>query len=109
MRLVHSKFPVLAIWRANRADALSDVPIALDQGSSSVLVIRRADHVELRELPPPAFALLTALVRGESLEQAAECALEIDPGIALDTTLGLVVSLGALVDFTVPPDSLAKQ
>ena len=105
MRVVHSKFPALAIWRANQPDAVPDEPIALDQGSSSVLVIRRADHVELRELPPAAFALLAALGRGESLEQAAERALEIDPGVALDTALGRAVSLGALVDFSAP----AKQ
>jgi hypothetical protein len=74
-----------------------------------VLVIRRADHVELRELPPASFALLAALVSGESLEQAAERALEIDPGVALDAALGLVVSLGALVDFTAPLDSPGKQ
>jgi hypothetical protein len=109
MRLVHSQFPVLAIWRANQSDAVSDEPIALDQGSSSVLVIRRADHVELRELPPAAFALLAAFVRGESLEQAAERALEIDPRVALDVALGRVISLGALVDFTAPLNSPAKQ
>jgi len=109
LRLVHSQFPVLAIWRANQPDATSDEPIALDQGSSSVLIIRRADHVELRELPPAAFALLAALVRGESLEEAAERALEIDPGIALDAALGRVISLGALVDFTAPLNSLGKQ
>jgi hypothetical protein len=102
MRLVHSRFPVLAIWRANQPDAASDQRIALDQGSSSVLLIRRADHVELRELPPAEFALLAALVRGEPLEQAAECALEIDPRVALDAALGRIVSLGTLVDFTAP-------
>jgi hypothetical protein len=105
MRLVHSRFPVLAIWRANRGDAASEERVALDQGSSSVLVIRREDHVELRELPPADFALLAALARGEALEQAAECALEIDPRVALDATLGRIVSLGTLVDFTAP----AKQ
>lgn len=102
MRLVHSRFPVLAIWRANQPDAAADGRIALDQGSSSVLLIRRADHVELRELPPAQFALLAALVRGESLEQAAEQALEIDPRVALDAALGRIVSLGTLVDFTAP-------
>ncbi|HKQ12480.1 MAG TPA: DNA-binding domain-containing protein [Steroidobacteraceae bacterium] len=102
MRLVHSRFPVLAIWRANQPDAAADERIALDQGSSSVLLIRRADHVELRELPAAEFALIAALVRGESLEQAAECALEIDRGVALDATLGRIVSLGTLVDFTAP-------
>jgi hypothetical protein len=102
MRLVHSRFPVLAIWRANQPDAVSDERITLDQGSSSVLLIRRADHVELRELPPAQFALLAALVRGGSLEQAAEHALEIDPRVALDAALGRIVSLGTLVDFTAP-------
>jgi len=105
MRLMQSQFPVLAIWRANQPDAASDERIALDEGSSSVLLIRREDHVELRELPPADFALLAALARGESLEQAAECAFEIDPQVALDATLGRIVSLGTLVDFTAP----AKQ
>jgi hypothetical protein len=102
MRLVQSQFPVLAIWRANRPDATSDERITLDQGPSSVLLIRREDHVELRELPPADFALLAALARGESLEHAAECAFEIDPHVALDATLGRIVALGTLVDFTVP-------
>ena len=102
MRLVRSRFPVLAIWRANQPDAAADERIALDQGSSSVLLIRRADHVELRELPPAEFALLAALARGESLERAAECALETDSRVALDGALGRIVSLGTLVDFTAP-------
>lgn len=101
MRLVQSPYPVLAIWRANQPDAASE-RIALDQGSSSVLLIRRTDHVELRELPPAEFALLAALVRGDSLQQAAESALEIDPRVALDAALGRIVSLGTLVDFTAP-------
>ena len=101
MRLVQSQFPVLAIWRANQPDAAAE-HIALDQGSSSVLVIRRSDHVELRELPASEFALLAALARGESLQQAAECALEIDPRVALDAALGRIVALGTLVDFTAP-------
>jgi hypothetical protein len=105
MRLVHSRFPVLAIWRANQPGATADERIALDNGSSSVLIIRREDHVELRELPAAEFALIAALARGESLERAAECALEADPGAALDAALGRIASLGTLVDFTAP----AKQ
>jgi hypothetical protein len=102
MRLVRSRFPVLAIWRANQPDADSDERIALDRGSSNVLLIRRDDHVELRELPPAEFALLAALMRGESLEQAAQCAIEANAGVALDAALGRIVSLGTLVDFTAP-------
>jgi hypothetical protein len=102
MRMVQSRFPVLAIWRANQPDAVADERIALDRGSSNVLLIRREDHVELRELPPAEFALLAALARGEPLEQAAERGLEIDPSVALDAALRLIVSLGTLVDFTAP-------
>lgn len=105
LRLVHSRFPVLAIWQANQPNAAGEERISLDSGSSSVLLIRREDHVELRELPAAEFALLAALSRGESLEQAAECAVETDPGVALDAALGRIVSLGTLVDFTAP----AKQ
>lgn len=102
LRLVQSRFPVLAIWTANRDDASPHEQVALDQGSSSVLLIRRADHVELRELPPAQFALLGALANGETLERAAERAFEIDPHLALDGVLRQVVALGALVDFTAP-------
>ena len=102
LRLVDSVFPVLAIWRANQRDTAPDATIALDQGSSRVLLIRRADHVELRELPPAEFALLAALARGEPLQQAAERALESDSSAALDAALNRIVSLGTLVDFTAP-------
>jgi hypothetical protein len=102
MRLVQSRFPVLAIWRANRGDAESEERIALDQGASRVLLIRREDHVELRELPPADFALLAALARGECLERAAECAFEADPHVALNAVLARIVSWGTLVDFTAP-------
>jgi hypothetical protein len=102
MRLVQSSFPVLAIWKSNQLDASADERVALDQGPSNVLIIRRDDHVELRELPAAEFALLAALTRGESLERAAERAFEIDPGVALDAALRRVVSSGALVDFTTP-------
>jgi hypothetical protein len=102
MRLVSSRFPVLAIWKANQADHGPQEPIALDRGPSNVLLIRREDHVELRELPAAEFALLAACVRGETLEQAAECALEVETDVALDAVLARVVSLGTLVDFTAP-------
>lgn len=104
LRLVHSEFPLLAIWRANQPDAPGDERISLDSGPSSVLLIRRNDHVELRELPPAEFALLAALSRGESLERAAERAIETDPGAALDVVLEQIVSLGTLVDFTTPAE-----
>jgi hypothetical protein len=99
MRLVRSRFPVLAIWKANQAGASDSAPICLDDGASNVLVIRRDDHVELRELPAADFVLLAAFVRGDSLELAADQVLQAAPEADLGAVLMRVVQLGALVDF----------
>lgn len=100
LRLVRSRFPALAIWRANQADVSENAPISLEDGASNVLVIRREDHVELRELPAADFVLLAAFVRGESLELAADRVLQAAPEADLGAVLSRVVKLGALVDFT---------
>jgi hypothetical protein len=99
MRLVRSRFPVLAIWKANQAGASDGDGISLDDGASNVLVIRRDDHVELRELPVADFVLLCAFARGENLELAADQALQAAPEVDLGAVLTRVVQLGALVDF----------
>lgn len=90
-RLVESRYPVLAIWKANQPGAQTSSAISLDAGSSRVLVIRREDHVELRELPAAEFALLAAFMRGATLGEAADLAF----------VLGSVVKLQALVDFEI--------
>jgi hypothetical protein len=100
MRLVRSRFPVLAIWKAHRDGAPDGERICLDDGASNVLVIRRNDHVELRELPATDFVLLAAFARGESLECAADQVLQAAPEADFSAVLARVVQLGALVDFT---------
>lgn len=73
LRLVHSMYPLLAIWRANQIDAAADAtPIRLDQGGGSILLIRRADHVELRELAPDSAALLRQFARGVAFGMAVD-------------------------------------
>jgi hypothetical protein len=90
-RLVESRYPILAIWKANQADAEAVAPVSLDAGRTRVLIIRREDHVELRELPAPQFALLAAFMRGATLGENADLAF----------ALGDVVKLQALVDFEI--------
>lgn len=102
MRLVRSEFPLLAIWQANRAESLANDEIALDRGPSNMLLLRRDDHVELRELPGAELELLAAFARGETFEQAAHHAFTSDPQLDLGAALAHIVSLGALVDFTAP-------
>lgn len=102
MRLVSSRFPVLEIWKANQPGSCASEQIALDSGPSNVLIIRRDDHVELRELPLVDFELLAAFARGETFDLAAEHALHAAPEADLGAALARIVRLGTLVDFTLP-------
>lgn len=100
VRLVESCYPVLAIWKANQPDATRMAPsISLDAGASRVLIIRREDHVELRELGAAEFAVLAAFQGGATLGEAFEAAAGADASADLAALLGHVVKLETLVDF----------
>ncbi len=101
LRLAESRHPLLAIWKANQPTAETSQPISLDAGPSRVLIIRRADHVELRELSAAEFALLAAFMRGAPLAEAFELAAQADPTANLAFVLGHVVKLQTLVDFEI--------
>jgi hypothetical protein len=103
MRLVSSPYPILAIWKANQPDA-DIAPIHLDDGPSRVLIIRREDHVELRELAAGEFVLLNAFGNGDSFAKAADAALQADAAIDLGAALAHIMQLGTLVDFGIEPD-----
>jgi hypothetical protein len=105
LRLVASRYPLLAIWKANQPDAVDhSASISLDAGPARVLLVRRKDHVELRELSPAEFTLLTAFVRGATLGEAFELAASADADADLALTLGHVVKLQTLVDFAIAPE-----
>jgi hypothetical protein len=102
LRLVESRYPLLAIWKANQPDACAAAPsISLDAGRSRVLVIRREDHVELRELGAADFALLSAFTRGATLGEAFELAAQAEESPDLAFALGRIVKLQTLVDFEI--------
>lgn len=103
-RLVDSPYPLLAIWRANReASATADAaPISLDSGPARLLVVRRSDHVELRELPPGLFALLHALTANAALAPAIDAAVAADPALEPGTALVRAVELGAITGWRLP-------
>jgi hypothetical protein len=95
LRLVESRYPILAIWQANQAAANPEAPeVRLDAGASRVLVIRRADHVELRELAPASAALLKQLLHSIPLGIAADAVADNDFGGALQQLFALE-TLGA--------------
>jgi hypothetical protein len=97
VRLVSSRYPVLAIWRANQPSAdESQSALNLDAGESRVLLIRRRDHVELREIPAGTHALLGEFARGATLGPAASRAATLVPDFDLDACLKDLIRLEAI-------------
>jgi hypothetical protein len=64
-----------------------------------VLVARRADHVELRELDTPCATLIESFQRGETLSAAANSLLHSEPNADLGRTLRTLMQLNLLADF----------
>ncbi|MCW8890484.1 MAG: DNA-binding domain-containing protein [Sedimenticola sp.] len=83
LHLIHSDYPVHAIWQANQADDCNQV-ISLDQGESHVVILRPDIDVEVREVSRGAFHFLKRLQLGESIDRAYEAASQqdnsFDPG-----------------------------
>jgi len=102
-RLLRSQFPVLAIWKANQADADQGERIGLDSGPQHLLVIRRADHVELREISPADHLLLSEFTLEHSLADAADALLAAYPDVDLGAVLARCAQLGALATFALAP------
>jgi len=99
-RVVASDYPLLTIWKAHQLPtATATEPLRLDSGPSRVLLIRRDDHVEMRELSAADCALLQALMSGATLGDAADAALEVDAAADFSASLSRIVSLGTLVAF----------
>lgn len=92
VRLVESEYPIFAIWHANQPSATPAGELRLDAGPSRVLLIRRKDHVELRELSEGSSRLLRQCQLGAPLGAAAEAAAqaaEFDLQSSLRELLGL--------------------
>jgi hypothetical protein len=107
MRLVTSRFPLLAIWKSNQPGVDAAATIRLDAGGSNVLVIRRDDHVELRELSDAQFALLSGFARGEDFETASGHVLQLGDDVDLGAALLRLVQLGTLAEFSLTSGAAA--
>jgi hypothetical protein len=107
LRLLASPWPILKIWRAHQVDTAADAApansssvslesVSLDDGAASVLVMRRADHVELRELSADCHELLALLIGGVTLGKACEQVLTAHPHFDLGANLRQIVRLQVL-------------
>jgi hypothetical protein len=94
LRLVESTLPILAIWKANQPGA-DDLPVSLDGGASRVLLLRRDDHVELREIAPAVATVLGCCLAGATLFASQQKLAERFPAADLGAILRKLTLLQA--------------
>lgn len=103
VRWMSSTVPVFAIWNANRTDSVDDpAAIDLDVGPSRVILIRRDDHVEVREVTLDEYSLLECFAAGMTLGDACEMLLQKLPEFDLPNTLLQLARWGVLSNFRFP-------
>lgn len=71
VRFAVSRWPVLDIWRTNQFDADENEVVDLTDGPQRVMICRRGGRAMLHRLTPAAFAFRRAIVRGDTIGQAA--------------------------------------
>ena len=97
VRIVHSRFPALTIWRMNVADGVP-APLDLDAGGEDTLVARPEANVEVRAIPPGGVEFVAALAEGESLMEAAKAALRAATSFDLAAHLTALLGAGVMAD-----------
>jgi Putative DNA-binding domain len=97
MCLIESPYPLFAIWTANQCGVELPPIVNLNEGGSLILLIRRADRIEVQELAPHVFALLRAFAAGATVRAGVDSVLEIMGEFDLADALGQLIGLGALI------------
>jgi len=99
VRLVASRYPILAIWEANQDGAPPERSIALDAGADWLLVARRGLARTLERLEPGEYALLAALGAGATLAEACGAAAAAAPQPDVGGALSRFVAARVITDF----------
>ncbi|MGC2164403.1 MAG: DNA-binding domain-containing protein [Gallionella sp.] len=92
--LLHSRFPVAAIWLAHQPGAPDDFHINIDSGPCVALVVRTDYEVVARELADDEAEWLSRLRQGTTLGVATELTLANHPDFNLPTVLARLVTQG---------------
>jgi len=92
VRLVASRYPVLAIWEANQDD--DPRVVDLDAGGERLIVFRQDLAPQIVRSSAGELALLDALRAGAPLGKACEAAIAAEPGIDLGAAMGRFVTHG---------------
>lgn len=101
--LIESPWDVVSIWQAHQPESDGGFPAEIARPSHAV-VVRPQWRTALLPLSPAAFALLIKLRNGESLGEALDAALDIDPEFDFTTNLQLWLqnALFAAIALTMP-------
>jgi hypothetical protein len=99
MRLMGSRFPILAIWRTNTHDV--DVrSIDLTLSGDDLLIVRPQLDIEMHRLPPGAFVLFSELAAGHTLGAAAGIAASRSDHLNLQQALAGLISSGCIIGYS---------
>lgn len=93
LRLIRSGYPIATLWSAHQDGELSAVDLRV---AEDVLIVRPGAEVVLHRLSSEAFAFVCALQRGESIERAADAALDESPELDAGAHLVSLLSIGAI-------------
>jgi putative DNA-binding protein len=95
--LVASRFPIVAIWRANQTDAGSGI---LDRWRpEAALIVRPFLDVDVLLLPAGGYVFMNALLSGWTIGAAAASARDDDPEFDLDENLTMLAEASMVVSF----------
>jgi hypothetical protein len=100
-RAIESIYPIFEIWNQNRGDGENPGTIDLRRGASRVLVIRRIEYVEVREVSAQVFALLRAFSAGSTALEAVAALTETHGDVDFSDALTRLFSLDVLVGFQI--------
>jgi hypothetical protein len=98
LRIIHSQFPSVTIWRMNVANGVP-APVDLDAGGEDALVVRPYADVDLHVLQPSGASFVASLARGDSLREATKLALKVSSDFDLSADLAALIGAGAFVGY----------
>lgn len=94
--LVRSPYPIDRIWRAAQPGASPD-PVSLEEGPTTLLVLRTTDDAAFLALSPAEAAFALSLDEDCTLGEASQAAFSSEPGFDLSTTFARLVASRAFV------------
>lgn len=98
-QVVHSRYPIIAIWQAHQADAPSEFHIAIDSGPCIALVSRKNYMIQVSSITTSESAWLHKIQAGTLLGEATDETLAQYPDFDLPAALLKLAANNVLTDF----------